>query len=572
MNTKRALINGTLCLGIVAVALAGWAAIGKAAPAASSTTSVVTAQTGNVLSSVSGTGNVVVPTQLAVNFDAAVSSAKITQVLAKVGDTVTAGQPLAKVDDTLTAQALATAQAQLASAQASLDKAQNAVTPAIVAQDAASANQASLAVSNAQAAVANAQNTLATDQVLQDAAVAQAQQSVSDAQAKTTQDQSNQQATVAQAQSQVDADNATLTAVQQDPAATPSAVSVAQAAVAKDTQALQSATEAQQSLVLSANQTIEQANNNLTNAQNAAGVKLNSDQVAIDNAVRQVATANASYQSTLASNVVKEQPPTADDLAGAQAGVLSAQNAVATAQRNESNTTLVAPAAGTIMATSAAVGGSASGSSSSSSSSGSTASSSSTSSASTGLFTIDDLSALQVKVGFSESDAANVKTGEAASITFAALNGVTATGTVSQVDLTATTVSNVVTYYTYVSIDPSSTLTEVKPGMTATVQVVVEHADGVVFLPTSAVTARGNAATVNVEIGNDPKKTTPTTITLGLRGDSAIEVTSGLKAGDKVVVIRQATAAAAAATTGGGAGFGGAGGGGFTPGAGRGGG
>ena len=84
--------------------------------------------------------------------------------------------------------------------------------------------------------------------------------------------------------------------------------------------------------------------------------------------------------------------------------------------------------------------------------------------------------------------------------------------------------------------------------------------------------SRGNTATVNVEIGSDPKKTTPTPITLGLRGDSAIEVTSGLKAGDKVVVIRQAATATTAAATGGGAGFGGAGGGGFTPGAGRGGG
>lgn len=568
MNIKRALINSTLGLGVVALAITGWATIGKAAPAGSSTSSVVTAQTGNVLSSVSGTGNVIVPTQLAVNFDSAVSSAKVSQVLAKVGDIVTAGQPLAKVDDTLTAQALAAAQAQVASAQAALDKAQNAVTPAIVAQDAAAANQSSLAVSSAQATVANAQNTLATDQVLQAAAVAQAQQALDDAQAKTAQDLANQQVTLSQAQSQLDTDNTALATAQQDPAAAPTAVGAAQAAVAKDTQALQSATDAQASLVLTTNQTLEQANNNLGNAQNAAGAKLNSDQVAIDNAVRQVASANASYQSTLASNAVKEQPPTADDLAGAQAGLLGAQNALATAQRNESNTTLVAPTAGTIMATTATVGGSASGSSSSSASS---SSSSASSSATSGSFSIDDLSALQVKVGFSESDAANVKTGEAASITFAALNGVTATGEVSQIDLTATTVSNVVTYYAYVSIDPSATLGSIKPGMTATVQVVVNHADGVVFLPTSAVTARGNTATVNVEIAGDPKKTTPTPITLGLRGDSSIEVSSGLKAGDKVVVVRQAataTGATGGAATGG-AGLGGAGGGGFTPGGGR---
>lgn len=570
MNTKRALINSTLGLGIVALAITGWATIGKAAPAGSSTISVVTAQSGNVLSSVSGTGNVIVPTQLAVNFDSAVSSAKITDVLVKVRDTVTAGQPLAKVDDTLTAQALAAAQAQVASAQAALDKAQNAVTPAIVAQDAAAANQSSLAVSSAQAAVANAQDTLATDRVLQAAAVDQAQQALDDAQAKTTQDLANQQVTVSQAQAQLDADNAALAAAQQDPAAAPSAVGAAQAAVAKDTQSLQSATDAQASLVLTTNQTLEQANNNLGNAQNSAGAKLNSDQVAIDNAVRQVASANASYQSTLASNAVKEQPPTADDLAGAQAGLLGAQNALATAQRNESNTTLVSPTAGTIMATTATVGGSAGGSSSSSGSSSSASSASATS----GLFSIDDLAALQVKVGFSESDAANVKTGEATSVTFAALNGVTATGTVSQIDLTATTVSNVVTYYAYVSLDPSATLGAVKPGMTATVQVVVNHADGVVFLPASAITARGNTATVNVEIAGDPKKTTPTPITLGLRGDSSIEVSSGLKAGDKVVVVRQAATAGAAtlgAATGGG-GLGGAGGGGFVPGAGRGGG
>ena len=573
MNIKRTLINSTLGLGIIALAITGWANIGKAAPAGSSSTSVVTAQTGNVLSSVSGTGNVIVPMQLAVNFDAAVSSAKISQVLAKVGDTVAAGQPLAKVDDTLTAQALAAAQAQVASAQASLDKAQNAVTPAIVAQDAAAANQSSLAVSSAQAAVANAQNALATDQVLQAAAVDQAQQALTDAQAKTAQDLANQQVAVSQAQSQLDTDNATLAAAQQDPATAASAVSAAQAAVAKDTEALQSATDAQASLMLATNQTLEQANNSLGNAQNAAGAKLNSDQVAIDTAVRQVASANASYQSTLASNAVKEQPPTADDLAAAQAGLLSAQNALATAQRNETNTTLVAPTAGTIMATTASVGGSASGSGSSSSS-GSSSASSATSST-TGLFSIDDLSALQVKVGFSESDAANVKDGQAATVTFAALNGVTATGTVSQIDLTATTVSNVVTYYAYVSLDPSATLSAVKPGMTATVQVVVNHADGVVFLPTSAITARGNTATVNVEVGGDPKKTTPTQITLGLRGDSSIEVSSGLKAGDKVVIVRQAATATGGAATGaaglGGAG-GGGGGGGFVPGAGRGGG
>jgi macrolide-specific efflux system membrane fusion protein len=90
--------------------------------------------------------------------------------------------------------------------------------------------------------------------------------------------------------------------------------------------------------------------------------------------------------------------------------------------------------------------------------------------------------------------------------------------------------------------------------MTATVQVVVNHADNVVYLPTSAVTARGTTATVNVEVGNDPSKTTATQITLGLRGDSSIEVRSGLKAGDNVVVARAASTAGTTATATAGAG------------------
>ncbi len=89
--------------------------------------------------------------------------------------------------------------------------------------------------------------------------------------------------------------------------------------------------------------------------------------------------------------------------------------------------------------------------------------------------------------------------------------------------------------------DPSPTFGPVKPGMTATVQVVVEHADGVVSLPTSAVTAGGTTVTVKVEVGTDPKKTTPTQITLGLRGDSSIEIVSGLAAGRNVVVTCQTT-------------------------------
>lgn len=86
--------------------------------------------------------------------------------------------------------------------------------------------------------------------------------------------------------------------------------------------------------------------------------------------------------------------------------------------------------------------------------------------------------------------------------------------------------------------------------MTANVTVVVNHADNVVYLPTTAVTARGANASVNVEIGTDPTKTTATPITVGLRGDNTIEITTGLKAGDKIVIVRTAVAAGTTAAGG----------------------
>jgi macrolide-specific efflux system membrane fusion protein len=107
---------------------------------------------------------------------------------------------------------------------------------------------------------------------------------------------------------------------------------------------------------------------------------------------------------------------------------------------------------------------------------------------------------------------------------------------VRAVDLTSTTVSNVVTYYAYVTIDDANA--SVKTGMTASVTITINATDNVLELPISAVTSRGATATVNVEKGSDPTKTTPTQITLGTRGDSTVQIVSGLDEGAHIVVIR----------------------------------
>ena len=548
MNGRRVIVNGVLAAAIAGSAVGAYLVISNKKTAVASTTTVVTATKANVLSSVTGTGNVQVPNSMDASFDSAVSSNKVLEILVKVGDKAKAGQALARVDATAANTALQLAQAQLVSAQATYDKAANPLTPDVVAQNAATLAQAKAALENAKLAVTNAQNSLDNDTTLQDTAVEQATAAVTNAQAKAAQDVANQQVTVDQAQATLDSDTAKQATTQAaydaargtpGEAAAKTALDNATVAVAKDATTLASAKSQLASLQLSTAQSVTNAQNALTNADNNRSAKLSSDQVAIDSAKRQLTTQLASYNATIAQLEVKEKTPTETDLAGQKVSLLNAQNSLTTAQKNVDATTLKAPIDGTVTVLNGKLNFAASSTSSSASSSG--AGGTGGSNTSTAFLTLTDLNALQVKVGFSESDATNVKTGLGATVTFDSLTGVSATGKVNAVDLTSTTVSNVVTYYAYVALDAGAALANVKPGMTASVQVVVNHADGVVTLPVSAVSARGTTATVNVMTGDDPKATTPTPITLGLRGDAAVEVRSGLTAGDKIAIVRQST-------------------------------
>src|SRR5206468_4027644 len=71
-------------------------------------------------------------------------------------------------------------------------------------------------------------------------------------------------------------------------------------------------------------------------------------------------------------------------------------------------------------------------------------------------------------------------------------------------------------------------------GMTATVSVIAASRDGVVSVPSAAISTAGGASTVTVR-SSDGKDETRTVAT-GLKGDGTTEVTSGLDAGEQVVM------------------------------------
>lgn len=174
---------------------------------------------------------------------------------------------------------------------------------------------------------------------------------------------------------------------------------------------------------------------------------------------------------------------------------------------------------------------------------------------------------MQVRVGFSETDAVHVAVGQAARLTLDALPGESFTGTVTSMDVDSTLVNNVVTYDATISLDPAQSTATVKPGMTTEVSIVTQKVDDAVMLPASAVSGRGTRVTLTVH-GTDGT-VAQRAVTVGLRGDQSVQITSGLQAGEKVEVAAASASTAArpaATSTGGGFGVAGAlggGGGGF---------
>lgn len=164
------------------------------------------------------------------------------------------------------------------------------------------------------------------------------------------------------------------------------------------------------------------------------------------------------------------------------------------------------------------------------------------------LFLIaDDLTKMQVDTAVSESDIGQIREGQKASFTVDAYSGRRFTGVVTQVRNSPTTVQNVVTYDVVVAVDNSDLA--LKPGMTATVTIVVDERHDVLRVPVRALRFDPHIAHAGEPAVTRPQSErsrvwvlrgehlAPVDITLGLRNDTHAELLEGeLQPGDRVVV------------------------------------
>ncbi|MEI6396608.1 MAG: HlyD family efflux transporter periplasmic adaptor subunit [Candidatus Taylorbacteria bacterium] len=158
---------------------------------------------------------------------------------------------------------------------------------------------------------------------------------------------------------------------------------------------------------------------------------------------------------------------------------------------------------------------------------------------------------MMATISLDEVNAAKVKVGQPATITFNAISDITATGTVSVVDQIGTVTSGVVSYGVKIIINTKDS--RIKPGMSLNTNITTYEKDGVIVVPSGAVkTQSGNnyvqafdqatvkqynnsntqGRTVTISTNTQPLQVTVVT---GDSDDTNIEIVSGLTRGQFVV-------------------------------------
>jgi RND family efflux transporter MFP subunit len=212
---------------------------------------------------------------------------------------------------------------------------------------------------------------------------------------------------------------------------------------------------------------------------------------------------------------LKMTPYTDQDVAQAVASVEQARGQVALSKFNLDNAVLVAPFDGTVSQVGLNPGELASGAAT----------------VGGGLITVVNPARLRVEAQVDESDVTRVEVGQQALLTFDALPGRPVRGRVTAVAPQSTTQSGVTSYLVSLSVDGGQ---GVRPGMTATANIVYDRKNDVLTVPNRVLRRQGRDQVVDVLTAEGQLETR--VVQRGLSNDQSSEITSGLSEGDEVVL------------------------------------
>lgn len=155
------------------------------------------------------------------------------------------------------------------------------------------------------------------------------------------------------------------------------------------------------------------------------------------------------------------------------------------------------------------------------------------------LFTVTDASSLSVTAQVDETDVLTVTPGVTAHIQLNAVPGADYLGTVTAIDPSSTTsAQGGVTYTVRIklgagTVSGGSAAPTPLPGMSAIANLDVRTVQHALSVPSAALVTDGNVTSVWMVTGGVAHKAA---VRLGAQGDNAVQVLSGLSAGDRIVV------------------------------------
>ena len=252
---------------------------------------------------------------------------------------------------------------------------------------------------------------------------------------------------------------------------------------------------------------------------------------AITSAQNQITSAQNSLTQAQINLQVKKQPPTDQQLSSAKAQLLNAQVSLQNAEINYNNNILKAPFDGEVAQVNSQIGDQATGS--------------------TIVAVVTTNQSIAI-IPLNEVDVAKVKQGNKATMTFDAIDGLSITGKVVQIDNIGTVSQGVVNYNVKVAFDTEDP--RVKQGMSVNVAIITAVKADVIAVPNTAVKSTSGRSYVQTldpsKTVSDPTQTgvtssqapTQTTVQTGLADDTYTEIVSGINEGDSVVTQTISTA------------------------------
>ena len=133
---------------------------------------------------------------------------------------------------------------------------------------------------------------------------------------------------------------------------------------------------------------------------------------------------------------------------------------------------------------------------------------------------------------FSQTEDVLIKTGQTANVSVDAIPGLSLPAKVALIEPSATQVGGVPEYYAEIRLSQSDA--RLRDGQTGSVDVTIAIANSVLSVPSTALFTGANNAT-QVDVWRDGQAYA-TTVGIGLIGNTMTQITSGLQAGEQVLL------------------------------------